>query len=219
MATTAAPSSIATDPPATIAELLHRLGDLPAERVRFHPIPGSATEADLIRILDRENTPCELVEGVLVEKTVGYKESEIAAWISAILLNFVRPRRLGIVLGADGTLPILPELVRVPDVSFISRDRLPDGKRPEGPIPDLVPDLAIEVLSASNSKAEIDRKLREYFEAGVWLVAPEARALRVHTGPSTGESTLLHEGDSVDGGDVLPGFAAAVTDLFPTDEI
>jgi Uma2 family endonuclease len=219
--TTDAPT-IATDPPTTVAELLHRLGGVPAHRVRFRPTPGTATEEDLLRVIDHEDVLVELVEGVLVEKTVGYKESRIAVVIAALILNFVRPRRLGIVLGPDGTLRILPGLVRVPDVCFISRDRLPGGKLPEGPIPDLVPDLAVEVLSESNSKAEMGRKLREYFEAGVrvaWMVDPRSRAVRVHTGPAEEQSTLLAVGDELDGGDVLPGFSVAVLELFPGDEV
>ena len=62
-------------------------------------------------------------------------------------------------------------MVRIPDVAFVSWDRLPGGKRPNGPIPHLVPDLVVEMLSKSNTKREMDRKLREYFEAGVAIGA------------------------------------------------
>src|SRR5271157_5259469 len=87
----------------TIGDLLKRLGNIPAGRVRLHPTPGTATEKDVIEILDRENRPCELVEGTLVEKPVGYEESEIAVVILTALYSFVRPRKLGIVTGPDGT--------------------------------------------------------------------------------------------------------------------
>ncbi|QDV32254.1 Uma2 family endonuclease [Tautonia plasticadhaerens] len=221
MASTTHAPTIATDPPRTVAELLERLGGVPADRVRFRPTPGTATEEDLVRIIDRENMPCELVEGVLVEKTMGYRESQIAVIIAALLLQFVRPRRLGIVLGEAGTLRILPNLVRIPDTCFISRDRFPGGKRPNEPIPDLAPDLAVEVISKSNTKAEMDRKLREYFEAGtriVWMVDPKSRTVRVHTGPSARQSTVKKLGDRLDGGEVLPGFAVGVAELFPDEE-
>ena len=145
----------------------------------------------------------------------------LLAFIVQMLLNFVRPRRLGLVLTTDGTLKILPGLVRLPDACFIPRDRLPGGKRPKEPIPGLVPDLAVEVLSKGNTRAEMARKLREYFEAGtrlVWMVDPKARTVRVHTGPTTRQSTVLKLGDTLDGGDVLPGFAVPVADLFPNDE-
>ena len=63
---------------ATMGDLLKRLGNIPAERVRLHPSPGTATEKDVLDVLDRENRPCELVEGTLVEKAMGYEESEMA---------------------------------------------------------------------------------------------------------------------------------------------
>jgi len=125
----------------TIADLLKRLGNIPANRVRLHPTPGTATEKDVIEVLDRENRPCELVEGTLVEKPVGYKESEIAGLILTFLNNFVRPRKLGIITGPDGTIRLFAGLVRIPDVAFASWDRFPDRKRPRIPIPDLAPDL------------------------------------------------------------------------------
>ncbi|WP_169978177.1 Uma2 family endonuclease [Tautonia rosea] len=221
MATSTSPSTIATDPPETIAELLHRLGDIPASRVRFRPVPGSATEEDLLRLLDHENLPCELVEGVLVEKAMGYRESLIAGLILTLLNTHVLPRRLGYVSGADGTMRIMPQLVRIPDVAFVARGRFPSGKLPDQPIPSLVPDLAVEVLSKNNSRAEMERKLREYFEAGVrlvWMVDPTTRSIRVHTGPASEQSVLLSEAEILDGGEVVPGFSVTVAELFPSDD-
>lgn len=105
---------------ANLGELLKRLGNIPARRVRLHPTPGTATERDLLHILDHENGLCELVDGTLVEKAVGYEESEIACLLSMFLNIFVRPRKLGIVTGADATIRLFPGLVRMPDVAFAS---------------------------------------------------------------------------------------------------
>jgi Uma2 family endonuclease len=160
----------------TIADLLARLGNVPANRVRLHPTPGTATEKDLIRVLDHENRPCELVEGTLVEKPMGFDESELGVHIVILVGSFVRRHKLGIVTGADGPIRFFPGLVRIPDIAFVSWDRLPGRKRPKVPIPHLVPDLVVEVLSKGNTKREIDRKLQEYFEAGVgsvWIVDPK----------------------------------------------
>jgi hypothetical protein len=63
----------------TVSELLHQLGDIPPERVRLQPPPGTATEADVVAVHNREERLCELIDGVLVEKTIGYYESYIAA--------------------------------------------------------------------------------------------------------------------------------------------
>ncbi len=199
----------------TIADLLKRLGNIPAGRVRLHPTPGTATEKDVIEVLDRENRPCELVEGTLVEKPVGYEESEIAVVILTALYNFVRPRNLGIVTGPDGTIKLFAGLVRIPDVAFASWDCFPDRKRPRTPIPQLAPDLVVEVLSMSNTKSEMKKKLGEYFAAGVrlvWMVDPRQRTVRVHV--TVDQSVLIKEGQSLDGGAVLPGFVLPLSELF-----
>ena len=122
---------------------------------------------------------------------------------------------LGIVLGADATLRLAPGLARLPDVSFISRARFPGRRLPPEPIPDLAPDLAVEVLSASNTEAEMAKKLQEYFGAGcrlVWYILPDDRAIRVYTDPTTVHT--LREDDVLDGGAVLRGFRLTVRDWF-----
>jgi Uma2 family endonuclease len=204
---------------ATLGDLLKRLGGIPAGRVRLHPTPGTATKKDAIRILDRENRTCELVDGTLVEKTMGYEESLIAILLGTFLNNFVRPRKLGVVTGADGTVQLHPGLLRAPDVAFTSWDRMPGGKVPKAAIPQLAPDLAVEVLSKGNTRAEMARKLRDYFQAGVrlvWMINPRTRTVRVHSAP--GQFTELKLGQTLDGGAVLPGFRIPVADLFPEDE-
>src|SRR5262249_24088270 len=82
--------------PITVGELLKRLGNIPASRVLLHPTPGTATEKDVIKILDGNERLCELVEGTLVEKAMGFEESQVALLIGTALIIFVRPRKLGI---------------------------------------------------------------------------------------------------------------------------
>jgi Uma2 family endonuclease len=91
------------------------------------------------------------------------------------------------VAGEAGMMQLAPGLVRIPDVSFISWDRFPDRKLPRDPVPHLAPDLAVEVLSQSNTPKEMDRKRRDYFNAGcklVWITDPETRTVTA-TLPST----------------------------------
>jgi Uma2 family endonuclease len=216
---TSLPRSTPLASSATIGDLLKRLGHIPAERVRLRPTPGTATEKDVIDVLDRENRPCELVEGTLVEKAMGYEESEIAGLLITFLNNFIRPRKLGIVTGADGTIRLFPGLVRIPDVAFASWGCFPDRKRPKARIPQLAPDLVVEVLSKGNTKPEMAKKLGEYFGAGVrvvWLVDPRKRTVRVHT--AIDQFVLIKEGQMLDGGAVLPGFVLRMDELFVTDE-
>jgi Uma2 family endonuclease len=199
----------------TVADLQSHLGGIPVERVRLHPPPGSATKKDVQEILVHSNRICELIDGVLVEKTVGYKESLLAAALGLALGQFVREHKLGKVLGADGALEILADQVRAAAVCFISRGRFPDGKLPEEAIPPLVPDLAVEVLSKGNTKAEMDRKLRDYFTAGVrlvWYIDPRTRTAKAYTVED--QCAEFDENGSLSGGDVLPGFQLSLRELF-----
>jgi Uma2 family endonuclease len=198
-----------------VGEMLERLGGIDPRRVRSWPPPGKATEKDVLAILNRENRLFELVDGILVEKVMGLKESFIAGCINRILGNFVVEHDLGAVAGADGTARILPRLVRIPDVSFYSWAKLPGKQYPTKPIPDLAPDLAVEVLSEGNTEEEMQRKLKEYFLAGVrlvWFVDPEARTVAVYASPD--ECVTLTEKDTLTGGEVLPGFALPLRQLF-----
>lgn len=199
----------------TLADLMTRFGPMPSWRIRTIPPPGLATEKDLLRIHEREDRLCELVDGILVEKDVGCDESELSLWLGKFLADFVVPRRLGRLTGSDGPMRLEIGLVRIPDIAFVARNRFPEGKRPSGAISTVVPNLAIEVLSRGNTPQEMRRKLREYFKAGVelvWFVDPRNRTVEVFTGPD--KSTILTERQSLTGGHVLPGFKLKLRELF-----
>jgi Uma2 family endonuclease len=198
------------------AEMVRRLGNIPLDRIRFTPPPGTATERDLRAALRRSDRLYELVDGTLVEKPVGLSESMIAGHILRRIGNFVEEHDLGVPAGADGTVRLLKGLVRIPDVAFFGWDKLPGRVLPSKPIPDLAPDLAVEVLSATNTPAEMERKLREYFLAGVrlvWMIDPAKRQAEVYTSPD-GPAVTLDETQALDGGDVLPGFTLPLAELF-----
>jgi Uma2 family endonuclease len=198
-----------------LEDLLERLGNIPLARVRMAPPPGLATEADVLEAERTQNKLCELVDGVLVEKAMGYCESLLAILLGRILLDFVEPRNLGLVSGADGSMRLFPGLVRIPDVAFASWDRFPDRKVPTEPIPSLAPDLVIEVLSESNTKREMERKRGEYFSSGVrllWEIDPVPRIVTVYT--PDGGVAVLDSSQVLDGADVLEGFTLKLSDLF-----
>lgn len=199
----------------TVEDLLERLGGIAPARIRIRPPLGTATEQDVLAMVGQEKRLCELVEGVLVEKAMGFRESILAISICGFLRAFVNPRNLGLVSGPDGMMRLFPGLVRIPDAAFAAWNRFPDGRVPAAPIPDLAPDLAVEVLSEGNTEGEMTRKRGEYFAAGVrlvWLVDPVARTVTVYTAPD--QSNLLTEEETLDGGDVLPGFTLALRELF-----
>jgi Uma2 family endonuclease len=184
-------------------------------RVLSHPAPGLATEKDVIERDLHGDRLCELVDGGLLEKALGYYESRLAIALCHFLEAFLEQHDLGLVAGANGMLQLTPGLVRIPDVLSISWERMPCRSVSREPIPALAPDFAVEVLSEGNTAWEMKHKLKEYFQAGarlVWYVDPSARIVRVFASPA--RSKLVGEDGTLDGGDVLPGFRLAVKDWF-----
>ncbi len=200
--------------PSSLAEILADLGGISTDRICFDPAPGRATLADVVR-LNEQGMHYELIDRTLVEKAMGWRESLIAGYLIGLLGSFVRKRNLGLVSGSDGFVELFASLVRAPDVAFVSWERLPDGHVPEAAIPTLIPDLAVEVLSTGNTFAEMSRKRREYFYAGVrlvWMIDPRMRTVAVYT--SIDEYHLLTENEVLTGGMVLPEFELRLADLF-----
>ena len=203
--------------PATesFADLHERLGLVPLHRIRLRPYPGTANEADVVFAKSRNKRLCELVEGVLLEKTMGQKEAMLALFIGRMIGEFADTHDLGIVLGADGMYRLKLGLIRIPDVSFIPWSRLPGEEVPNEEIGDVIPTLAVEVLSRSNTVGEIDRKIEEYFASGVkivWIVNPRKETVRVYTSATTYK---LSDGVCIlEGGKLLPGFRLPLKRLF-----
>jgi len=203
----------------TLADLLDRFGPIPIRRIRQDPAPGSATEDDAVAIAAREGRLFELIRGILLEKTMGYLESELTVQILILLGLFVRERGLGIVTGPDGLMRLAPGMVRIPDVGFVSWARLGHRRPSEAPIAPFGPELAVEVLSPGNSKKEMADKLDDYFASGarlVWYIDPRAGTVTVHEAP--GRATVLRGEEMLTGGEVLPGFEIAVAALLALPE-
>lgn len=160
----------------------------------------------------------EVVAGLIVEEPpLGAWEGCIATTIAALLDQFVRGRRLGRV--ASEVLFVLghqPRLHRKPDVAFVSVERWA-LTRPVARVAawDVIPDLAVEVVSPSDPAAEVQAKVAEYFAAGVrlvWVVYPDQREIYSFEAPRT--IRVLTLGDVADGGVVLPGFTMSLDEVF-----
>lgn len=203
------------------ADVLHRIGDVPLDRILAHPAPGEATTADVLRLCDGEpKRLCELVDGVLVEKATGHRESRLSFWLGIRLAEYAERRQCGILTGADSPHHLTEDQVRFPDVSFISWDNIPTDADPNTPMPDWVPSLAVEAINPANSRGEMKRKLKDYFAAGVelvWYLYPIERVVRVYT--SAEDCQTLTDADDLDGGDVLPGFRVSVRELFDAGQL
>ena len=202
----------------TVADLLHQLGDVDASRVRMEPQPGTATLEDLIATNElKDGAICEWVDGTLVEKAMGFHESNLAMILAFEFELYLRTNDIGMIAGPDGVMKILPGIGRAPDVTFIRWDSLAGGKPPprSDKVPAVVPDLAVEVLSASNRPKEVARKRGEYFRAGVklvWEIDPETRGAKAFT--SLTEMETIPPDGMLEAGDVMPGFQLSLRAVF-----
>jgi Uma2 family endonuclease len=198
--------------PRSVADLRRDLGNIPLDRIRLVPPPGTATVVDLESTVGRG---CELVDGTLVEKTMGWEESSFAMWLVYKLWEFNETRNFGGITGEEGKYVLFPKLARGPDVAFISWSRFPGGKPPKKGYPAAAPDFVVEVLSPGNTRAEMTRKRKENFAAGVavvWEVEPRERVVTVYTSPADGRE--FGDKDTLKPGPFLPGFAVRLKDWF-----
>ncbi|HSU18077.1 Uma2 family endonuclease [Longimicrobium sp.] len=175
------------------------------------------TADELLRMPD-DGVRRELVRGEVREMSpAGSRHGRIGARILSRLEAYVREQGLGEVYNADTgfLLASNPDTVRAPDVGFVSRERAD----PVGDIEEFwpgAPDLAIEVVSPSDLFSEVDEKVAEYLDAGcrmVMVVDPRRRAATVYR--SRSDIVLLTENDSLEGGDVVPGWTLPLRDVFP----
>jgi Uma2 family endonuclease len=159
----------------------------------------------------------ELIEGVLKEVSpTSIKPGVIAARLVKALLDHVEARDLGYVSTAEAgyVLGSNPDTVVAPDIGFFRWDRYPGGMPERGYYP-MPPDLAIEVISQTDKRADMHQKQALYARAGVplvWWVDPRARTVTIHR-PGQ-EPEVIHEAGTLDGGDVLPGFSLPVEHIF-----
>jgi Uma2 family endonuclease len=136
----------------------------------------------------------------------------------ALLLGaHVKANRLGVVLNSDTgfTIDRDPDTVRAPDVSFVRQQRIGPGGIPIG-YWSLAPDVVVEVISPSDTLADVEDKVHDWLAAGtslVWVINPRRRTVTVYRSPNA--ATILTEGDRLDGQDVVPGFSCSISELFP----
>jgi Uma2 family endonuclease len=191
------------------------LGDVPAGRILVRPFPCTATERDLVEAVERDGLLCELVDGVLVEKAMGWYESRLAVLLGHYLEDYLEQHDLGLVTGEAGMIRTRPGRVRMPGVAFFSWGQFSDRTLPAGQILGRTPDLAVEVLSPSNTEGEMERKRRECFAGGArlfWQVYPATRRVRVYSAVDRFEE--VGEDGTLTGDPVLPGFTLSVRRWF-----
>jgi len=141
--------------------------------------------------------------------------SEIGAEFGRLLLNWVKPRKLGRVFESSGGFILPNSDLRAPDVSFVTADSLKQSKRY---FAELVPDLVVEIKSQSDRLKPLREKILSFIELGAKvgiLIDPDKRTITIYT--PTAEPVVLRDGDMISIPELLPGREVAVTELWPID--
>jgi Uma2 family endonuclease len=173
--------------------------------------------AEMLEQMPQPDGHIELVKGELVMMPpAGHEHGEIAGSIFGFLRQFVRQHGLGKVYAAETGFILSrdPDVIRAPDAAFVTAERAAQQKRKEGFF-DGPPDLAVEVVSPSDVDELIEEKVLDYLNSGVklvWLIYPRTHTITAYRTMS--DIRLLTAQDTLDGADVLPGFAVQVQEIF-----
>lgn len=176
----------------------------------------TATIEDMLA-LPEDGHRYDLIRGEIIKLApTGGTHGEIASKIDWLIGNVVWPNKIGRTYTAEAGFVLQrdPDVLLSPDVAFVSRNRLPPDEERVGFL-ELPPDLAVEVLSPSESLRSIREKVSAYLEGGtqaVWVVDPVRRSLTMYL--ADGSMTLLSEADVLDGGEILPGLSVQVAEIF-----
>ena len=178
-------------------------------------IPAVIEPEDLLRLPDGDRY--ELIDGRPKEKPIGAKSDEIGGLVVTQFNIFIRPKKLGRAYPSQTgfqCFPGKPKLVRMPDASFVTTDRLPDDGSPDGYIK-IAPDIAVEVISPNETYEEVEEKVAEYRSAGVkliWIISPKSKTVMIRR--LDGTCAEVGEAGTLSGENVLPGFTCNVAELF-----
>jgi len=160
----------------------------------------------------------ELVCGEVVERDMappGEQHGDVQLELGLRMRLHARREKLGRVTAETGfRLATDPDTVRLPDVAFVSAARLPPGPPRAGLVPG-APDIAVEVVSPSDTLTQMQRKVQSYLDAGarlVWVVDPATQTVTAYR--PDGSARVLRQDDLLSGEDVMPGFAVRVGELF-----
>jgi Uma2 family endonuclease len=168
------------------------------------------TVEDFMPVFESMDGWCELVDGEVVEVSPGvFLHNHVRDTLLVILRTFVDLHKLGTVV-AEQPFHLFGNTVRFPDVAFVRSGR----ELPLRGFPDGAPDLAIEVISPTNTLRQMEWKVSDYFAAGckrVWVVYPEEREVYIH---GLSGVTRRSEADSLEDSELLPGFSVKISALF-----
>lgn len=205
--------AIAENPGAVLIAVANVLPEI-IEKINSRPNGETEAEEYVPKLIDAEKQ-IEIVDGkVEIKEMPGLRSSGIAVRIIVKIGIYLEKNPIGELYGADATFTIGKD-ERMPDVSFVSNEKLKDGE----PVTkaDFAPDLAIEVVSPTDVYSKILKKIRKYLEAGVnqvWLVEPEFHTVAVYKPPMLMKSETLTIEDTLSCEEILPGFQLPLKEIF-----
>jgi Uma2 family endonuclease len=173
--------------------------------------------ADQLWRMPEDGQRHELIRGELrTMAPAGSEHGMIGGNLLGPLIHHVKSNRLGIVMLAETGFIIArnPDTVRAPDIAYIAQSRIPANGVTDRFFPG-APDLAVEVISPSDTVNELEEKVQHWLDAGtrlVWVVSPKQRTVTVHR-PGQ-QPIILRHTDTLDGQDVVPGFTLLVSEVF-----
>ncbi len=173
------------------------------------------TDAEFMA-LPKDGHRYELVNGALVDMgNSGMENGYIACILTIVLGGYIRVNKLGAICDSSTAFILKTGNKRSPDFSFIAKNRLKGLSRPPRGFFQGSPDLAVEILSPSNTIEEIHGKIVEYFDNDtrlVWVIHPDEKYVLVYHSPEP--DRFLRSADHLDEEEVVPGFSMAVAELF-----
>ena len=177
--------------------------------------------ADELFEMPHDSFRYELVAGELRQMSpTGAMHGIVTVRLTLAIGNHVQANNLGFVFGAETGFKLAtnPDTVRAPDVAFVSRERLPQDADINKFLP-VAPDLAVEVVSPTDTVYEVEEKIAEWLAAGaraVWVANPKRRTVTIHRAEQAPQ--ILSESDSIEGGEALPGFSYSLAGLFEVEK-
>ena len=173
--------------------------------------------ADELLRMSNDGFRYELIEGRLKKMSpAGSEHGAIIGRLTKRLAHIIEENQLGVVFGAETGFRLAqdPDTVLAPDIAFIQSSRIPAAGLPKAFWPG-TPDLAVEVLSPSDSAKEAEQKVNDWLDHGcsmVWVVSPKQKTITVYC--SKTDITILSENETLDGRDVVPEFQCSVQEIF-----
>jgi Uma2 family endonuclease len=187
------------------------------EKTMFAPITPTKPKITLAEyhafcdLPENQNRTFELIEGEFVEKMASWKPSEIAMLIGYFFITYLRENPIGSITGEQGGYVINEDTIFMPDVAYVSYERLGAEPRREALV---APDIAIEIKSPSDTKRALRKKMEIYIANGTkiaWLIFPDEQIVEVYT--QHDDVITLGIDDVLSGSDVLPNFTLAIKDV------